>query len=125
MTNNTSTPINSAATIEVITQHIVSFPDELRTGLTTRKAHALLAELDTIAEVDSEWLADNFDSDDFAEAPLYAVSIFERKHSAEDLGMLRAHLQDALFGTDCLQESRVAFLTRVRREAEAAFADFD
>lgn len=128
MTNDTPTPIASDITVIKVTtrrhKYIVTFAGEKRTVLTTRKAKALLAELDAIAELDGKWLEENFDSEDYSAAPLYAVSIFEQAHSGEDLGMLRAHLQDALLGTDDLQESRVAFLTRVRREAEEAFADF-
>ena len=80
MTNNTATQINSAA-IEVIahgSEYIVSFLDELRTELTAEKAQSLLAELDAIATTDSQWLEDNFDSDDYSEAPLYAVRMFEQ-----------------------------------------------
>lgn len=128
MTNSTPTQIRSTASIAKVTtrrhRYIVTFAGEKRAVLTTRKAKATLAELDAIMAQDSQWLADNFDSDDYSEAPLYAVSIFEQKHSGEDLNMLRAWLQDAILGWDGGYESHVSFLTRIRREAEEAFADF-
>jgi len=127
---------NNAEAIKVIPKRhkfFVSMPGEKRAVLTRGQAVALFEELTAIEERHFSWIHEIFDrslaaADDEVIPPVeelpYAVSIFEKEHSGEDLQMLQAWLKDTLFGWYDPYYRQVTFIKRIRREADELFADF-
>lgn len=116
-------------------RYFVELPGEKRTVLTTGKAKALIAELGALLELHHRWILEDFERiiaipDDEpiepVDEPLYAVSIFQELHSGDEIDLLKASLEDAVYGWRIgYDESRVDWVLRINREAEETFDGID